>query len=104
MALKGAEIIFYPTAIGSEPQDSTLDSREHWCRAMQGHSGTCRSCSSCRDFISLTVHFLFPASNLVPVIASNRIGQEKYDKFYGNSFITDATGAVCSSDGCTLIH
>ena len=52
MALMGAEVLFYPTAIGSEPQDPTLDSRGHWQRAMQGHA----------------------AANLVPVVASNRIG------------------------------
>ena len=39
MVLEGAEILFYPTAIGSEPQDTNLDSREHWKRVMQGHAG-----------------------------------------------------------------
>lgn len=57
LALHGAEAIFYPTAIGSEPQDPTLDSRDHWQRTMQGHS----------------------AANLVPVIASNRVGTEVDD-------------------------
>ncbi|MBE3897702.1 N-carbamoylputrescine amidase [Vibrio parahaemolyticus] len=75
LALHGAEAIFYPTAIGSEPQDPTLDSRDHWQRTMQGHS----------------------AANLVPVIASNRVGTEVDDgietTFYGSSFITDHTGA-----------
>lgn len=75
MALQGAELLFYPTAIGSEPQDPTLDSRDHWQRVMQGHSG----------------------ANLMPVIASNRIGTETFDSgsitFYGSSFITDAKGA-----------
>ncbi|KAM3253680.1 hypothetical protein ACQJBY_047647 [Aegilops geniculata] len=52
MVLQGAEILFYPTAIGSEPQDMNLDSREHWKRVMQGHAG----------------------ANLVPLVASNRIG------------------------------
>ncbi|CAK1856028.1 MULTISPECIES: N-carbamoylputrescine amidase [Vibrio] len=74
LALHGAEAIFYPTAIGSEPQDPTLDSRDHWQRTMQGHS----------------------AANLVPVIASNRVGTECDDgietTFYGSSFITDHTG------------
>ena len=74
LALHGAEAIFYPTAIGSEPQDPTLDSRNHWQRTMQGHS----------------------AANLVPVIASNRVGTECDDgietTFYGSSFITDHTG------------
>lgn len=75
LALKGAEAIFYPTAIGSEPQDPTWDSRRHWQRVMQGHSG----------------------ANMVPVIASNRIGKEHGDScditFYGSSFITDNFGA-----------
>ncbi|MEZ9191201.1 MULTISPECIES: N-carbamoylputrescine amidase [unclassified Vibrio] len=74
LALHGAEAILYPTAIGSEPQDPTLDSRDHWQRTMQGHS----------------------AANLVPVIASNRVGTECDDgietTFYGSSFITDHTG------------
>lgn len=76
MALKGAELIFYPTAIGSEPEDPTVDSQKHWQRCMVGHA----------------------ASNLVPVIASNRIGKETIDgssiTFYGSSFITDGTGEV----------
>ena len=75
MALQGAEALFYPTAIGSEPQDATLDSRDHWQRVMQGHS----------------------AANMLPVIASNRTGveteQEISTTFYGSSFITDETGA-----------
>lgn len=75
MALMGAELLFYPTAIGAEPQDATIDSRDHWQRAMQGHA----------------------AANLVPVIASNRIGTERGDRwsveYYGSSFITDHTGA-----------
>ena len=75
MALKGAEFIFYPTAIGSEP-DSDIDSEPHWQRCMQGHA----------------------ACNMVPIIASNRIGKETEDEssitFYGSSFITDATGQI----------
>lgn len=78
LALMGAELIFYPTAIGSEPHDASIESRDHWQRAMQGHA----------------------AANLVPVIASNRIGTEesKFEPgwaitFYGSSFITDETGA-----------
>jgi N-carbamoylputrescine amidase len=75
LALKGAEVIVYPTAIGSEPHDATIHSRDHWQRAMQGHA----------------------AANLVPVIASNRIGREEGESggitFYGSSFITDGTGA-----------
>src|SRR5688572_7768160 len=76
MALLGAEILFFPTAIGSEPQDPTLDSRYHWQRTMQGHA----------------------AANVMPLVASNRIGTEKGEKleitFYGHSFIADHTGAV----------
>ncbi len=76
MALKGAEILFFPTAIGSEPQDATLDSRWHWQRTMQGHA----------------------AANVMPLVASNRIGTEQGEKlsitFYGHSFIADHTGEV----------
>lgn len=76
MAIMGAELLLYPTAIGSEPQDSTLDSRHHWRRAMQGHA----------------------ASNYMPVIASNRVGHEVGTDaaitFYGTSFITDPTGGI----------
>jgi N-carbamoylputrescine amidase len=76
MALLGAEILFYPTAIGAEPQDATIDSRDHWQRAMQGHA----------------------AANIMPLVASNRIGTEQGErwtvKYYGSSFITDHTGAL----------
>ena len=79
MALNGAEILLYPTAIGSEPGEPELDSREHWMRVMQGHA----------------------AANVVPVVASNRIGAESATQdtdltmsFYGNSFICDHTGAL----------
>ncbi|HHG3053961.1 TPA: N-carbamoylputrescine amidase [Vibrio parahaemolyticus] len=89
LALHGAEAIFYPTAIGSEPQDPTLDSRDHWQRTMQGHS----------------------AANLVPVVASNRVGTEVDDgietTFYGSSFITDHTGAKIAEaprEGETIIY
>ena len=75
MVLMGADFLFYPTAIGSEPV-SGEDSRDHWCRVMQGHS----------------------AANMVPVIASNRIGVETGESceltFYGSSFITDETGGM----------
>ncbi len=86
MAVMGAELIFYPTAIGSEPI-LDVDSMCHWRRCMQGHA----------------------ASNIVPVIAANRIGtesvvpseengmQESSLKFYGSSFITDETGEVIES-------
>ncbi len=70
----GAEILLYPTAIGSEPESPQVDSKDHWQRCMIGHS----------------------ACNLVPVIASNRVGKEVIDDsticFYGSSFITNATG------------
>lgn len=74
LTLMGAEIIFYPTAIGSEPEIG-LDSKEHWQRVQMGHAAT----------------------NTVPVVVANRIGEEKGDtctlNFYGSSFITDYTGA-----------
>ncbi|ART83708.1 N-carbamoylputrescine amidase [Oceanisphaera profunda] len=79
MALMGAELMFFPTAIGTEPQDASIDSQPHWTRTQQGHA----------------------AANLVPVIASNRIGTEhsKFIEglettFYGSSFITDELGAL----------
>lgn len=74
MALMGAEILFYPTAIGSEPQDAGIDSKDHWQMCMLGHA----------------------AANLVPVVASNRIGAETVDdseiNFYGSSFIAGPQG------------
>lgn len=74
MALQGAELLFYPTAIGSEPHDPTITSSAHWQRVQQGHAG----------------------ANLTPVIASNRIGSEEQDgydiTFYGASFIADQFG------------
>lgn len=86
MAVKGAELLYYPTAIGSEPILS-VDSMPHWRRVMQGHA----------------------AANLMPVIAANRIGTETVEpcpengnqksalRFYGSSFITDGTGAIAVS-------
>lgn len=86
LALAGAEMILYPTAIGSEPI-LNCDSMEHWRRCMQGHAG----------------------SNLLPVVAANRIGLETVLPdpanggqssslcFYGSSFITDETGALVAS-------
>lgn len=75
LALKGAEILMFPTAIGSEPGDEGVDSRDHWQRVMQGHAG----------------------ANIMPLVASNRIGLEKGAglemTFYGSSFIADHTGA-----------
>lgn len=74
MALMGAEVLLYPTAIGSEPHDAGIDSRDHWQRCMQGHA----------------------AANLVPLVASNRVGVERGEKyemtFYGSSFIAGPTG------------
>lgn len=86
MAVQGAEILFYPTAIGSEPI-LECDSMPHWRRVMQGHA----------------------AANLMPVIAANRIGLEEVKpceannnqssalNFYGSSFIADGTGAILAS-------
>ena len=75
MALQGAEILFYPTAIGSEPHDSSITSKDHWQRVQQGHAG----------------------ANLMPLVASNRVGLEEQDgydiTFYGASFIADQFGA-----------
>lgn len=83
MVLMGAEILFYPTAIGSEPENAEIDSKDHWQRCMIGHS----------------------ACNLVPVVASNRIGSEQIDNssilFYGSSFITGATGEKLAEAGRT---
>ncbi len=74
LTLMGAEIIFYPTAIGSEPEIK-LDSKEHWQRVQMGHSAT----------------------NTIPVVVANRYGEEVGEScslnFYGSSFITDYTGA-----------
>jgi N-carbamoylputrescine amidase len=74
MALMGAEILMFPTAIGSEPHDPSLDSSAHWQRTMQGHA----------------------AANVMPLVASNRIGVEEGAHyamtFYGSSFIASHTG------------
>ncbi len=81
MALQGAELLLYPTAIGSEPPPAPpVDSRDHWRRVQQGHA----------------------AANLMPVIVANRVGLERARagpaelqiRFYGSSFITDETGAI----------
>jgi len=83
MALMGAEILLYPTAIGSEPQDSSIDSKDHWQTCMLGHA----------------------ASNLMPVIASNRIGLEEDEDssitFYGSSFIAGPQGNKLAEAGRT---
>jgi N-carbamoylputrescine amidase len=76
MALLGAEMLLFPTAIGSEPQDASLDSRDHWMRTMQGHA----------------------AANMLPLVAANRVGRESGEQntivFYGSSFIAGPTGEV----------
>jgi N-carbamoylputrescine amidase len=86
MALKGAELLLYPTAIGSEPPPAPpVDSRRHWQRVQQGHA----------------------AANLMPLIAANRIGVERprrnpeqsHIRFYGSSFIADQTGALLAEAG-----
>lgn len=82
MALMGAEVICYPTAIGSEPPPApAVDSSAHWRRVMQGHAG----------------------ANYVPVIASNRIGREVGESceitFYGTSFIAGPTGEILAEAG-----
>jgi N-carbamoylputrescine amidase len=95
MALKGAELFFFPTAIGSEPPPALpVNSREHWQRTQQGHA----------------------AANLTPLIAANRYGLERslqdpqglYIRFYGSSFIADATGAkvaeAAQEGDAVLIH
>ncbi|MCW2279128.1 N-carbamoylputrescine amidase [Heliophilum fasciatum] len=74
LALMGAEILLYPTAIGSEPEDCSIDSKDHWQICMQGHA----------------------AANIMPLIASNRTGTEVVDgstiHFYGSSFIAGPSG------------
>ena len=76
MVLKGAEILLYPTAIGSEPLAPEWDSQAHWMRVMQGHA----------------------AANMVPVIAANRVGVETGEEytlsFYGSSFIAGSMGEL----------
>jgi N-carbamoylputrescine amidase len=86
MALLGAEVLFYPTAIGSEPYDAELDTSRMWRRAMQGHA----------------------VSNCLPVVAANRIGVENGQSFYGHSFITDEWGDLVEEFGAAetgvLLH
>jgi N-carbamoylputrescine amidase len=76
MALMGAELLLYPTAIGSEPHDAGIDSRRHWQNGQRGHA----------------------AANVMPVIASNRIGTERGEDgqitFYGSSFIAGPDGEL----------
>jgi N-carbamoylputrescine amidase len=70
MALMDAELLLYPTAIGSEPEEPDFDSQAPWQRAMQGHA----------------------VCNVMPVVAANRIGVENGQRFYGSSFIVDFRG------------
>jgi N-carbamoylputrescine amidase len=77
MMLMGAEILFYPTAIGSEPHDPDLDTSRLWRRAMIGHA----------------------VSNVVPVVAANRLGNEGGQIFYGHSFICDERGDMLAEFG-----
>jgi N-carbamoylputrescine amidase len=82
MTLMGAEVLLYPTAIGSEPHDPSLDTREPWRRAMQGHA----------------------VSNVIPVVAANRTGHEeaapgKAQSYYGSSFICDQRGDILAELG-----
>ncbi len=81
MAVQGADVLFYPTAIGSEPHDEALDTRAPWRRAMQGHA----------------------VSNAIPVVAANRIGAETVgsntQSYYGHSFIADHRGDLVEEFG-----
>jgi N-carbamoylputrescine amidase len=72
MALMGADALLYPTAIGAEPQDQSLDTAARWRRAMVGHA----------------------VSNVIPVVAANRVGDEDGQVFYGTSFICDQVGEI----------
>lgn len=93
MALQGAELLFYPSAIGSEPAFPEINSQPHWTRTQQGHA----------------------AANLTPVITSNRIGTETSEHidglemtFYGSCFIADHTGELVQqanrTDECVVVH
>lgn len=81
LALKGAEVLFYPTAIGSEPKDAEMDTSRMWRRAMIGHA----------------------VSNCIPVVAANRIGhegsQQAGQRFYGHSFICNEWGDMLAEYG-----
>jgi N-carbamoylputrescine amidase len=86
MMLDGAEVLLYPTAIGSEPHNPALDTAERWQLVQRGHA----------------------VANVVPVAAANRIGNENGQVFYGSSFISDQAGTLVESFGRTeegvLIH
>jgi N-carbamoylputrescine amidase len=77
LMLMGAEILLFPTAIGTEPHDPDLDTSRMWRRAMIGHA----------------------VSNVVPVVAANRIGTEHGQRFYGHSFICDERGDILAEFG-----
>jgi N-carbamoylputrescine amidase len=77
LMLQGAEILLFPTAIGTEPHDPDLDTSRMWRRAMIGHA----------------------VSNVVPVVAANRIGREGDQRFYGHSFICDERGDILAEFG-----
>ena len=79
MTLLGAEVLLYPTAIGSEPHEPDLDTRDPWQRAMIGHA----------------------VSNVIPVVASNRVGAESGQLLYGSSFIADPRGDKVAELGRT---
>lgn len=79
MMLLGADILLYPTAIGSEPTEPSLDTRKLWQRTMVGHA----------------------VANVVPVLASNRIGVESGQNFYGHSFLCDHRGEMIAELGST---
>ena len=79
MMLLGAEVLFYPTAIGTEPDNPGLDTKDLWQRAMIGHA----------------------VSNVVPVVAANRIGTESGQTFYGSSFIANHRGDKIAEMGRT---
>ncbi|HIK22573.1 MAG TPA: N-carbamoylputrescine amidase [Thermosynechococcus sp. M3746_W2019_013] len=86
MTLMGAEVLVYPTAIGSEPHDPTLDTKDPWQRVMVGHA----------------------VANVIPVVAANRVGDEGGQVFYGSSFIANPRGdlvaAADRSQEAVLVH
>jgi N-carbamoylputrescine amidase len=77
MLLLGADVLLYPTAIGSEPENASLDTRDLWLRAMLGHA----------------------VSNVAPLVAANRVGNENGQVFYGSSFVANQRGEVLSQLG-----
>ncbi len=79
MVLLGADVLLYPTAIGSEPANPSLDTRDRWQRVMQGHA----------------------VANVTPVVAANRIGTEDGQLFYGSSFVAGTDGAKVAELGRT---